>query len=98
MNMNHPYTPPGRGITVRQEAATYKTEPELIEAIRTFAAAETKKYGVKISQATLLRDLITRDDAAIRAKRAEFRRLYKANKEKTHHEQEAETIQPADLY
>lgn len=98
--MKHPYSPPFRINGVKMKSTHHKYENEFAEALRTYAESESKRYGVKISPATLIRDLLTRDDPQIRLKRTELRQQYRKIKEKTHHDRlhEAKEVPDPDLF
>lgn len=98
--MNHPYTPPFRRNGTNLKSTHHKYESEFEEAVRTFSENESKRYGVKIAPATLIRDLLTRDDPQIRLKRTELRQHYRKIKETNHHDQlrEAQEVPDPDLF
>lgn len=97
MTEAHPYTLPGRGPGITLKSIHIKVEPEFKEALQAFAATESEKYGVKVAPATVLRDLLTRDDPTVRTKRTELRQRYREIKENNRHETNQPPLQQADL-
>ena len=93
MNRDHPYTLPLRQVGKQLQYLNIKIESEFKEALQSFAKAESEKYGVKISAATTLKDLLTRDTPEIREKRTELRQHYRKIKEKSR----AELPQPPQI-
>lgn len=83
-------TPGGR----RSSRLPMVIDPLFQRAITEIAAAESRKYGVKISPATLLFNLSMYGMNELRTASADLRRKYEQlNKEDTHHVSQAQTAE-----